>query len=259
MILGVLQMCGSPWFGIQTGHLVPKNISWSLMNLTCHETPRPQQKTAGYSKGGIFQKDQQKQLKLKISTKKPPKKVISGDCRSFFLKPREPKKILNQHHRFGSSSRTRTCPPLLPPEHLFGRRSRSLGLEKGENWVVGVDGKKLVEGGGFNYTPPKQTWFTWKWGPLGKWDSYWKPSFPGSMLIFGGVFGIFINGWLEYDPFLLGKTAYFQVRTVSFRGGIFVIFIPKIGESIQIWLIFFWDGWFNHQLVGYEKVGVPSD
>ncbi len=28
------------------------------------------------------------------------------------------------------------------------------------------------------------------------------------------------NGWLEYDPFLLGQTAYFQGRTVSFREGI---------------------------------------
>ena len=27
------------------------------------------------------------------------------------------------------------------------------------------------------------------------------------------------HGWLEYDPFLLGKTAYFQGRTVSFREG----------------------------------------
>ena len=27
------------------------------------------------------------------------------------------------------------------------------------------------------------------------------------------------NGWLQYDPVLLGKTAYFQGRTVSFRGG----------------------------------------
>ena len=36
-----------------------------------------------------------------------------------------------------------------------------------------------------NYTPQNKHG-TWKW-TLGKWDSYWKPSFPGSMLIFGGV------------------------------------------------------------------------
>ena len=29
--------------------------------------------------------------------------------------------------------------------------------------------------GVFLVHPPKQTWFTWKWGPLGKGDSYWKP------------------------------------------------------------------------------------
>ena len=41
----------------------------------------------------------------------------------------------------------------------------------------------------FQIHPPKQTWFTWKWGPLGKGDSYWKTeSFPGSMLNFRGVF-----------------------------------------------------------------------
>ena len=35
-------------------------------------------------------------------------------------------------------------------------------------------------------TPPQNKHGTWKW-TLGKGDSYWKPSFPGSMLIFGGV------------------------------------------------------------------------
>ncbi len=35
------------------------------------------------------------------------------------------------------------------------------------------------------YTPQNKHG-TWKWA-LGKGDSYWKPSFPGSMLIFGGV------------------------------------------------------------------------
>ena len=35
------------------------------------------------------------------------------------------------------------------------------------------------------YTPQNKHG-TWKW-TLGKGDSYWKPSFPGSMLIFGGV------------------------------------------------------------------------
>ncbi len=39
-----------------------------------------------------------------------------------------------------------------------------------------------------NIHPPKQTWnlkmgAPWKFG-----DSYWKPSFPGSMLVFGGSF-----------------------------------------------------------------------
>ena len=36
-----------------------------------------------------------------------------------------------------------------------------------------------------SYTPQNKHG-TWKW-TLGKGDSYWKPSFPGSMLIFGGV------------------------------------------------------------------------
>ncbi len=35
-------------------------------------------------------------------------------------------------------------------------------------------------------TPPQNKHGTWKW-TLGKGDSYWKPQFPGSMLIFGGV------------------------------------------------------------------------
>ncbi len=35
------------------------------------------------------------------------------------------------------------------------------------------------------YTPQNKHG-TWKW-TLGKGDSYWKPPFPGSMLIFGGV------------------------------------------------------------------------
>ncbi len=35
-------------------------------------------------------------------------------------------------------------------------------------------------------TTPQNKHGTWKWS-LGKGDSYWKPSFPGSMLIFGGV------------------------------------------------------------------------
>ena len=37
---------------------------------------------------------------------------------------------------------------------------------------------------GSGYTPQNKHG-TWKW-TLGKGDSYWKPSFPGSMLIFGG-------------------------------------------------------------------------
>ncbi len=36
-----------------------------------------------------------------------------------------------------------------------------------------------------SYTPQNKHG-TWKW-ILGKGDSYWKPPFPGSMLIFGGV------------------------------------------------------------------------
>ena len=47
--------------------------------------------------------------------------------------------------------------------------------------------------------PPKQTWFTWKW-TLGKGDSYWKPSFPGSMLIFWGC--ILGGGFIFYFYFL---------------------------------------------------------
>ena len=34
-------------------------------------------------------------------------------------------------------------------------------------------------------TPPQNKHGTWKW-TVGKGDSYWKPSFPGSMLIFWG-------------------------------------------------------------------------
>ncbi len=47
----------------------------------------------------------------------------------------------------------------------------------------------LYWGRGFSdiYTPQNKHG-TWKW-TLGKGDSYWKPSFPGSMLIFGGVGG----------------------------------------------------------------------
>ena len=43
----------------------------------------------------------------------------------------------------------------------------------------------LTRGIGWRYTPQNKHG-TWKW-TLGKGDSYWKPPFPGSMLIFGGV------------------------------------------------------------------------
>ncbi len=45
------------------------------------------------------------------------------------------------------------------------------------------------------------------------------------------------NGWLEDDPFLLGQTAYFQVRSVSFREGI--PFKHYFGQ-IQIVLVQSW-------------------
>ena len=40
--------------------------------------------------------------------------------------------------------------------------------------------------------PPKQTW-NLKMDPWNLGDSYWKPSFPGSMLIFGGVFYCYVS------------------------------------------------------------------
>ncbi len=48
------------------------------------------------------------------------------------------------------------------------------------------------------YTPQNKHG-TWKW-TLGKGDSYWKPSFPGSMLIFGGVL-FYFHPWGN-DPTL---------------------------------------------------------
>ena len=47
--------------------------------------------------------------------------------------------------------------------------------------------------------PLKQTWFTWKW-TFGKGDSYWKLSCPGSMFVLGGVFSIFIPKLGEDEP-----------------------------------------------------------
>ena len=46
------------------------------------------------------------------------------------------------------------------------------------------------------------------------------------------------NGWLEYDPFLLGPSAYFQGRTVSFREGTITkkkFQVPQMEES---WTLF---------------------
>ncbi len=39
--------------------------------------------------------------------------------------------------------------------------------------------------------PPKQTWNLKMGAPWNLGDAYWKPSFPGSMLIFEGVNGVF--------------------------------------------------------------------
>ncbi len=50
----------------------------------------------------------------------------------------------------------------------------------------------------FRYTPQNKHG-TWKW-TLAKWDSYWKPSFPGSMLIFWGVPEILGDLWLALSP-----------------------------------------------------------
>ncbi len=47
----------------------------------------------------------------------------------------------------------------------------------------GLYGKYVGSG---KYMSPQNKHGTWKW-TLGKGDSYWKPPFPGSMLIFGGV------------------------------------------------------------------------
>ena len=60
---------------------------------------------------------------------------------------------------------------------------------------------------------------------VGRCIAYWNSPLLGDMLVFGGVHiyrsltlpetNTFApeNGWLEYDPFLLGETAYFQVQT----------------------------------------------
>ena len=59
------------------------------------------------------------------------------------------------------------------------------------------------------YTPQNKHG-TWKW-TLGKGDSYWKPSFPGSMLIFGGVVGVvffstfYTWSWWVKVPAAIGK------------------------------------------------------
>ena len=59
--------------------------------------------------------------------------------------------------------------------------------------------------------------------PVCKGKSSSKPSFLDSMLVFRGVLSLKLiakapeNGWLEYDRFLLGQNADFQMRTVSFR------------------------------------------
>ncbi len=56
------------------------------------------------------------------------------------------------------------------------------------------------------YTPQNKHG-TWKW-TLGKGDSYWKPPFPGSMLIFGGVYAFIWSAfvWIQPPPFLNSGT-----------------------------------------------------
>ncbi len=106
----------------------------------------------------------------------------------------------------------------------------------------------------WNYTPQNKHG-TWKW-TLGKGDSYWKPSFPGSMLIFGGVYvckgidsdiilqwlfclfqgGLWIWTWPLWDSTFLVKwhdtvwTIYRVVKGGVPRGGVSLIF-PKVPQS----------------------------
>ncbi len=51
---------------------------------------------------------------------------------------------------------------------------------------TGATGSKLSKRRTLDNYTPQNKHGTWKWTP-GKGDSYWKPSFPGSMLIFWGV------------------------------------------------------------------------
>ena len=49
------------------------------------------------------------------------------------------------------------------------------------------------------------------------------------------------NGWLEYDPFLLGQKVYFQVRSVSFRECIWKRWIQLWSpKNYFSWWVFCW-------------------
>ncbi len=74
------------------------------------------------------------------------------------------------------------------------------------------------------YTPQNKHG-TWKW-TLGKGDSYWKPSFPGSMLIFGGVPMYTYMVHLFYQPGYLWNISY------SYRFNLTTIFRENTWDTI---------------------------
>ena len=76
--------------------------------------------------------------------------------------------------------------------------------------------------------PLKQTWFTWKWGPLGKGDSYWKPSFPGSMLIFWGVVNNIEHANVKVSP---NQPGYHGIITSNLSTGSVCL---KLRNSIEV-------------------------
>ena len=64
------------------------------------------------------------------------------------------------------------------------------------------------------YTP-KNKHGTWKW-TLGKGDSYWKPSFPGSMLNFRGV-GVFFKQWASLSIYTYTYHGHSHTRNETFH------------------------------------------
>ena len=85
----------------------------------------------------------------------------------------------------------RCCEPFLP---FLERRKQNKQALLAENRQLTRDNADMKRQAWENriqpyiilrYTPEVH-YGTWKWEP-GKWDSIWKPAFPGSMLSFGGL------------------------------------------------------------------------